>query len=99
MARGRSLPLLGDLISRLRAEILLAREIVNLAGEGLERHELAERFGVSQVTIKAVLQGRTWSEATGIEHRGPLKPGRPRKPENQLHPEEIGDTIGKRLPC
>jgi len=99
MARGRSLPLLGDLISRLRAEILLAREIVNLAGEGLERHELAERFGVSQVTIKAVLQGRTWSEATGIEYRGPLKPGRPRKPENQLHPEEIGDTIGKRLPC
>jgi hypothetical protein len=60
---------------------------------------LAERFGVSQVTIKAVLQGRAWSEATGIEYRGPLKPGRPRKPENQQQPEETGAIIGKRLPC
>jgi hypothetical protein len=86
----------GTLSRRLTAG--QAREIVKLASEGLERHELAERFGVSQVTIKAVLQGRTWSEATGIQYRGPLNPGRPRKPENQ-RADETGAIMGGRLPC
>jgi hypothetical protein len=88
----------GTLSRRLTAG--QASDIVKLAAEGFQRHELAEHFGVSQVTIKAVLQGRTWSEATGIEYRGPLKPGRPRKPEKQQQPERSAAAIVRgRLPC
>lgn len=78
----------GALGKRLTAD--QAREIVKLAGEGDERHEIADRFGVSGVTIRSVLQGRSWSEATGLKYRGPLKPGRPCKPDNEQQPDKKG---------
>jgi hypothetical protein len=39
---------------------------------------LAERFGVSNVTINSILRGKTWASVTGIVYQ-PRKPGRPRK--------------------
>ena len=63
--------------SRLDAGKVL--EIVALHKRyGLKAWVLADRFGVSNVTINSVLRGKTWASVTGITYQ-PRKPGRPRK--------------------
>jgi Autographiviridae endonuclease len=45
---------------------------------GLKAWVLAQRFGVSNVTINSILRGKTWASVTGIVYQQ-RKPGRPRK--------------------
>ncbi|RTL64652.1 MAG: hypothetical protein EKK41_21200 [Hyphomicrobiales bacterium] len=57
------------------------RKLLGLHQAGVTRESLADRFGVSLVTVHSILTGRTWSNISGIEFAGPRKGGRPRKPK------------------
>lgn len=57
---------------------------------GVERCHIAERFGISYQTINAIISGKTWSHATGIQPKAAAKPvtvekrSRSRKGHQQL---------------
>lgn len=55
--------------AKTRLKAWQVSEIVQLSGEGWTVNQLSEKFDRSELAMRKILNGRTWSKVTGIEYK------------------------------